>query len=695
MDNGRHLFSCSRNWMAFGLLFVIVFTIYSNTFDASWHLDDYANITMNKRLHLTDLKTESLLKTLYADPDGGNKLNKMYRPVACLTLALNWYLGRENVTGYHIVNIAIHIFCTFFLFLTVMAFYDTPRLKSKFRNDAYFVALLSAVLWAVNPIQTQAVTYIVQRMASLAALFYITGIYFYLKGRNAGQLKYAFLYYTGCTFVFLLAIGSKENTIILPLALILIEILFYQDLTLPETRKKICWVLIIGGLLIAIGGSLFFLPPNPFAFLQGYDNRSFSMSERLLTEPRVITFYLSQIFYPIANRFSIEHDFLVSSSLFKPWTTLPAIIFLICLITSGIIQMKKRPFISLAVLFFFLNHLIESTIFPLELVFEHRNYLPSLFLFLPVSVGLKKMVDNYQRKKRFIYLIISAFIVCLLTAVSLGTYTRNFVWASEKTLWQDTIKKAPNRARPFINIASKHFEKIGDFDKAFFLFQKALELDSSTPRYYKSLCLNNMAVIYSKWKRFEEAIPLFQEAIKNNPKYGTAQYNLLVALLNMGKWDLALEHSEKLIQSYSESDYFNLKGAILLNQGRLKEALICFKQSLYLNAGDWKTYLGLGVAYSMLGEVKKAEHFMVIASRINPLDILPLFYIIENSLDGRQKLNTDIYLETLFSRLSLGKIRFELEQFENNKLFLPASKKLLEKHILSGFQKRVELLDEF
>ena len=100
-----------------------------------------------------------------------------------LTFALNWYIGKDNVLGYHIVNNAIHLVTTFFLFLTVLNLLMSPNLKGKYQGNEYAIAFLSAILWAVNPIQTQAVTYIIQRMASLAAMFYIIGIYFYLKTR--------------------------------------------------------------------------------------------------------------------------------------------------------------------------------------------------------------------------------------------------------------------------------------------------------------------------------------------------------------------------------------------------------------------------------------------------------------------------------------------------------------------------------
>ena len=125
----------------------------------------------------------------------------------------------------------------------------------------------------------------------------------------------------------------------------------------------------------------------------------FTLKERLLTEPRIIIYYLSEIFYPMASRLSLVHDIKISTSFFKPWTTIPAILAIISLLGIGLSQAIKRPIIAFAIFFYFINHIIESTILPLELIFEHRNYLPSFFLFFPVATGLIWMIDYFKTKE--------------------------------------------------------------------------------------------------------------------------------------------------------------------------------------------------------------------------------------------------------------------------------------------------------
>ena len=204
----------------FILLVLLILPIYSNTFHASFQFDDKPNILDNERLHLTELSPSSLWDTFFAK---GGKVG-FFRPLSSLSLALNWYAGQENTFGYHLVNIAIHILTAFILFLTISYLLQTPNLKTHYKKeDVYFISLLSAVLWAVNPIQIQAVTYIVQRMAAMAAMFYILGIYFYIRGRKTKRGTKQVLFFIACFFSFVSAFMSKENAAIMPASLFFVK----------------------------------------------------------------------------------------------------------------------------------------------------------------------------------------------------------------------------------------------------------------------------------------------------------------------------------------------------------------------------------------------------------------------------------------------------------------------------------------
>ncbi len=208
-------------------------------------------------------------------------------------------------------------------------------------------------------------------------------------------------------------------------------------------KHKILFIICVISILIGliVGFTYFILP------YLNYENRTFTLTQRLLTEPRIILFYLSQLFYPLASRLSLEHDIIISTSITNTWATIPAILSCLLLIGLGLVTMKKTPFFSFAILFFFLNHMIESTVLPLELIFEHRNYLPSLFLFLPISALVITSIENCRSHSRYARPILIVGTITLLIFFGVNTYSRNQVWSSELLLMKDAYHKAPNNSR--------------------------------------------------------------------------------------------------------------------------------------------------------------------------------------------------------------------------------------------------------
>ncbi|MCD4720277.1 MAG: tetratricopeptide repeat protein [Desulfobacula sp.] len=691
--------STRSTWIAFILLFFLIILIYSNTFHASWHFDDKPNIVNNYYLHLNNLHPNSLFQTLFTNPKNPwNIGDKMYRPVACLTFALNWYYGKDDVTGYHIVNIVIHILTAYFLYLTIFNLFKSPNLKGKFDGSEHFVALLTAVMWAINPVQTQAVTYIVQRMAILATMFYILGIYFYIKARVIDSLKNRIYFIIGCVFSFIFAMGSKENAAMLPLSLILIEIVFFQNLGSQKTRRRFIGIAAGTISLVLIMGIFFFMKGDSLFFLKEYANRHFTFAERLMTEPRIVIHYLSQIFYSVPNRLSIEHDVLLSTSLIKPWTTLPAILSVFMLIGTGFCLIKKRPLIAFAILFFFLNHVIESTIIPLELIFEHRNYLPSLFLFLPVSAGIKWLIDYYRENRISIYIIIVFFVTLLLTGLGIGTYIRNMAWATELTLWEDAMRKAPGSARPLTVLALEMSQK-GDLgnirhDLALKLYEKSLSHRKSRKNIYPAI-LNNMAGIYFQKGNSQKAVDLLIRALDIDPNYTKGRFDLIKILITRGRWNDASEHADKLVSiTENHEGYLNIKGFILLKQKKSDEAIKYFQKSLRLAPNFKTTLMYMGAALSLSEEYSRADWFLRRANNIPHESIMPLFCLIENSIKAGFFQDAERYTERLLASFSIIAVKDQLIRISHDNLLLPVSSELITEMISKKIMERAKEISE-
>jgi len=466
----------------------------------------------------------------------------------------------------------------------------------------------------------------------MAAMFYILGLYCFVKARLEPIKKYRCTFFLCCGLSFLLGLGSKENAATLPIALVLVEVIFFQNLNDQRTQKKCFAGLIAVAITIFITGTLLFFNGNLSSLLKGSSFRLFSPIERLMTEPRIVVFYLSQIFYPVISRYSIEHDFVISTSLFTPWTTLPAILMVLSLIGIGLSQLRKRPILSFAILFFFLNHLIESSIIPLELVFEHRNYLPSCFLFLPIAVGFKRLLDYYQQRNKRIGFMLVSFVTILIMLLGSATYIRNRVWATERSLWEDAAKKAPGSNRPLHNLAWAYYERIGDYDPALRLYEEALKRRMNNTG-QKALILNNMAGIHFHRGNFQKAAELWQTAVAAYPSYVATKYRLSLALYKSGQIQEALLLSNEILSKRpGYSDSLMLKGTILLKQGLLDDALSHFKKCLNRKAFNKEALLNIGIAFNLMEQYERSEWFLRLLHHRYPGDRLCLVWLIETNL---------------------------------------------------------------
>ncbi len=665
------------------LLSTGIFFIYSNSFNASWHFDDFPNIINNHYLHLRTLKSEDILNSLFSNPSNPYHLNtKPYRPVACISFALNWYFSHDNVFTYHIVNISIHILTAFFLYLFILNIFESPNLSGQYKGK-YFIAGFTTVLWAVNPIHTQAVTYIVQRMTLLAGMFYILSLYSYIKAKNFNSLIKAWPWFIACLLFYLLAMGSKENAAILPGAVFIIEILFYRKFS--DNNKKILFTstALVTGILLILPSIFFFLNGNILSFLKGYSFRTFSLTERLLTEPRIIIFYLSQIFFPFPNRFSITHDVILSKSIFSPWTTIPAIFIILFLIIFGIYQARKNPLISFSIFFFFLNHLIESTIIPLELIFEHRNYLPSFFVFLPFALFVNKIIIS-DKKNITLQTMVYILIISLVMIIGYSTFLRNKIWKTNVSLWTDAMGKAPNSARPYSNIAielawginSTHPSK---YDMAIELLKKSLTKYQPSPQ-YKADIFGNMGSIYYLSKHdYDKALTYYRKALQIRPGHLKFRRYLVRTLMIQGKWKKGLQNVNILTSSINDNeDYFNLKGLIMLWTGDYNKALINFKKGLTITPNKTKLLKGAGVALDLLGDHKMSEFLLLQALKNSPQDLSTLLYLIENSIRARNNTKTKEYTGKLLNNFDMPTIKNRLIPVPEHHLNPPAAIKLVQ-----------------
>lgn len=669
--------SSCRFFLFFSILLLIC---YSNTFSASWQMDDRPNILHNSRIHMSDISIEEIWKSMTAKPGSGG----FYRPIACFSFALNWFAGQDSVAGYHVVNWFIHFGTSWLLFLTIQLFFHTPTLKDQYSTrEIYFVSALATMLWALNPLQTQAVTYIVQRMASLSAFFSLLSIFCYIKGRiNTVTKNRNILFFIGA-ICYIFAILSKENSIIILLIIPIIEYLFFNEKTFTMlTKRKIISFLF---LIFIIIFSALAIDPGAFNFLiKYYDHRPFSMLERVLTEQRILLFYITQLIYPHPSRLSIAHDFTLSTSIINPIETIVAIAVNITLIMLAIIYGKRYPFFGLAILFYYTNHIIESTIAPLELVFEHRNYLPSLFFFIPISLLLNSLV-KFSESRKILLIVTVIAISSLLTSEGYATYIRNNAWKTEQSLWLDALYKAPNSDRPLavlaLQIGWRDRATERDFNKALDLIKRTLSMTKNR-KMSDAAQLGNAASLYHKLGNYQMAISYYEQALKITPNDPSLTFNMAKTLLTMGKIAVAQNAVRSIIaRGNTHSDYYHLIGFCDLWLNNTDSAIINFRKALTMAPNRPDILLALGRSLSLSGHHDRARWFLDMAREKGGENPIVSLCLIENCLLQNNAKLAKAYLAHALQHHTIPSLLTTMTELKNMYSSVPIDKTILQPFI--------------
>jgi Tfp pilus assembly protein PilF len=552
-------------------LLIILLAIYSNSFYGEWHFDDYANIVDNQHIQIKSFSWPEIKHCMF-----GIYQDRLMRPLSYFSFALNYKFGGLDVFGFHVVNFIIHYLAAVFLFLFIYNTLKLPLLREKYSLIAYPVALLSTFFWALNPVHVTSITYVVQRMASMAGLFYIMSMYFYLKGRTAQNSMSCISFFILCFIAGFAAVLTKENAVMLPVSILLFDLFLIQGATY-ENIKKFSKILFLPLLLILIIGLIY---TGGFSnALGGYEIRDFSMMQRLLTEPRVILFYLSLLFYPIGSRLTLLYDVEVSRSLLQPWTTIPSIILILLIIVFAFSIARKRPLISFCIIFYFLNHLIEGSIFNLELIYEHRNYLPSMLLFIPLAEFILYAIDYFSYQK-IIQCIVALGIVIILVGEGDITYGRNKIVSDDFLLWFDNIDKSPGLSRPHSNMGSIYFNN-NEKEKALQEYEKAIILNKFGSKETLAVQECNLGLFYFEEMKDDLAMDYFKKSYEIIPEYIPNIIHVAKIKLRQNKIKEADQIiKDKLIKYPNHSKLLELYSFILLKDGKINEAQLIAKKCL-------------------------------------------------------------------------------------------------------------------
>ncbi len=569
-------------------LVVLVFVIYSSGLNGPFIFDDMSHIEYNPHIRLKHLTLDGLKQAALESPAS-------FRPVANVSFAINYWAHGPNTFGFHLLNVLIHVTAGIFLYFFIRITLNTPALRSKYENQKW-LAFITAFIWLVHPLQTQSVTYLVQRMNSMAAMFYVMALFFYARGRLSELPKSRWLWWGGCAASGLLSFGTKQIAATLPFFVFLYEWYFFQDLSRTWLKRRI---LPLAGVLILCGAlALWYLGLDPLeTILSSYDERDFTLLQRMLTEFRVVIFYISLLVFPHPSRLNLDRDFALSHSLIDPLTTLLCMITIAGLLFLGWCLAKKQRLVSFVILWFLGNLIIESSVIGLEIIFDHRTYLPSMLACLLAVVLL------YPRLRPK-WLGIGA-LAAVVAVFSFWTYQRNSVFRDQISIWGDCVAKSPDKPRPHNNLGI-FLKKKGRIDEAIAHFQKALELkpDYASPHI-------NLGAAYARQRKHEKALAHFSEALRLRHNVPEAHYSMGNVLVLMGRIDEALDHYQNALKIKPDYADAHLKLADVLDEkGRHPEAIEHYQEALRHKPGYVQAHNNLGVTLASQGRLEEAlDHF--------------------------------------------------------------------------------------
>ena len=424
------------------LVLLCGFLVYLPGLNGPFVFDDGPNISENPALRISSLTFEELntaINAVHAGPLG--------RPIGYTSFALNYYFFGPETFSFKFTNVIIHLangFTVFILTRLLLRGFRFAHRVNLSKQRIRWIALSISSLWMLHPLALTTVFLVVQRMTSFSALFTMWTIIFYVCGRlqqmagQSGLMPAAF----GLFFCAPLAVLSKENAVLIPYFLVVTEFCLLRY----KTRTKDFRILFGGILLIAViplFGILFTFESLWSWLSRSYEIRPYTLYEHVLTESRVIWFYLKLIFIPHPADYGLYHDdFTLSKGLFQPFTTIVSVVGLVILATGAILVRKKVPVLSFAILFFLVGHSIESSIFSLEIAHEHRNYLPMYgMIFMFAYYGLHPRLIHHGGR-----VVIAGFIV-LVGLFATITMNRALDWSDIGTLSLSLAEHHPNSAR--------------------------------------------------------------------------------------------------------------------------------------------------------------------------------------------------------------------------------------------------------
>ena len=585
--SGSTLGSASRNrvLLAAAVLALAVACAFSNALRSPFVFDDLTAIPENPSIRSMWPVWATLRPPPQATTVGG-------RPLANLTLALNYAVSGTDPWSYHALNILIHALAGLALLGLVRRTLLLAPLRERFGRDALALGLATALLWALHPLQTESVTYVVQRVESLAGLFYLVTLYCALRGAGAGGGLWNAAAVAAC----LAGVCTKEVVATAPLVVLLYDRTFLSASFREALGKR-------RGLYAGLAAT--WLPLAGLVATTGFSrggSAGFGSAPALaywLTQFEAVSRYLRLSVFPSPLVFDYGTHLLRGAG-----AALPFALPVIALAAAVAFALRALPRVGFLGAWFFVI-LAPSGLVPVatQTMAEHRMYLP----LAAIVVGL--VLGAYRLAGRWSWVLVAA---CILVSFML-TRSRNADYASTLSLWGDTAQKEPGNARAHNNLGLALF-RLGRDAEAISHYRTSIAIEPGDQGTH-----SNLGNALDRLGRTDEAIAQYESALRIQPDFAPALFNLAKALYRQGRTEEAIARYLEVIRvqpDYAEA-YSGLGDALEGLSGRGPEAIARYEQAIRLKPDLTAAHYGLAVALSAQGRSPEAiaEYEQALAMR--------------------------------------------------------------------------------
>jgi Tfp pilus assembly protein PilF len=582
------------------LLILAAVIVYANSLRGEFILDSIKHIHEN-----------SSIRQLWP-PD---YLRRSNRPIVWASLAINYAIGQTDPVGYHLFNLVIHVLASITLLGIIRRALLSPVFEKRFERAAPWLALAIAMVWLVHPLNTQAVTYVIQRSTSMMGLFYLLTLYCAIRCVDSPR---PVLWLIAAALACALGVGSKFNIITVPVIVLIYDWTFLQGRFFKMMRRRWVWIAV---LLVMVLGVLRYLGAGKQLFggtSVGFGAQGASPMNYLISQSKVILHYLRLSFWP--DQLCLDYAWPPAKNLNEVWMAGLVIIGLLAATFWGVWRRSALGFLGA---WFFVTLTPSSSVFPLwDLAAEQRMYLA---LIVPVAIvivlaylALDALVNRKALSSAAAGPLAAIFVILLLVPLGLRTYIRNVDYHDRLSMWQKIASQRPNNIRAH-NHCGVILTETGDFDRA--IYHLRIAVDRGQPKMQAYARVNLARALVRNGQPAEAIVPL-EKVLKENPKNPLAHQTMAESYRALGQTAKATRHYYLSMYHRPRNPVYRFTyGWQLLELGRNREAVVHLKLAVEGSLDSSWHLSALGLALVRTGDTDGAKARY--AQAIDRLDQLP------------------------------------------------------------------------